>query len=128
MQLRTLALPWTTITVNTTSDTFFPSSGWMPAAGFDNLRATWESLGKVGNIEVAPAYQVANTTDDSSPESYAVLTPTGSTGVHFPTGAWHNSKGNTEDMQLVRIGWIARVSSAGEGSIRTGGSLDVKSL
>jgi len=128
MQIRTIALPWTTITVNTTTDTFFPSSGWSPAAGFDEARGTWESIAKIGNIEIAPAYQVANTTDDSSPSSFPVATPVGTTGVNWPSGAWHNAKPNTEDMQLVRTGWIARLTQAGEGTIRVGGSIDVKTL
>lgn len=128
MQIRTIALPWTTITVDTTTDTFFPSGGWMPAAGFDEARPTWEARGKIGNIEIAPAYQVANTTDDSNPSSFPVSTPVGTVGVVFPSGVWHNAKPNTEDMQLVRPGWIARLTSAGEGTFRVGGSIDVKTV
>jgi hypothetical protein len=109
MKIRTIQLPFMTLSTNSTSNLFLPATGWLPTDYITQMRPTWELRQANGNIQLSPAYQVADH-EDSPGTSTALATLTSSTGMQYPTG-WTDVSSSLGGKQLVRFGWIVNLTS-----------------
>jgi len=112
MSVRSIPLPFAMIASDSTSATFSPVTGWMSAAQISQLRAIWELVSLTSDIEVAPAYQVANVED--SPGTSAIITGSygTTTGMKYPS-TWKDVSSALDSQQLIRLGWLHKLGSAG---------------
>ena len=124
-KIRTLTLPWTTLITNVTSDAFYPATGWMPAAGVEEVRASIEVVERTNNLSVRCGYQVADVVDSASPGK-ALGSAVTDNGVSFGT-SFTNVTSDTQGKQLIRFGYLfANATSTSQSTGRVAGKLDVQ--
>ena len=112
MQTKGIPLSWSTVSVNSTSNSFLPFTGWMSNAGMSKVRCAFEIIGTIGDITVSPGYQIADHPD--SPGVAIALLTTFDTGddVYYP-GSWKDVTGDVDDTMLVRFGFVVKNASTG---------------
>ena len=123
MSTKRVPLPWTTVITASTTAEFVPATPWMEAADAIYGRAAWEMHNiSSSNMEVAPAWQIANTEDDPGGSADLDNIQT-ATGVYYPPSTaagsiakgWQDMLGNsaagTQDKMLVRFGWRVKIGS-----------------
>lgn len=126
---RSIALPWGLVAVDSTTVVFLAATGWMTADAVDAVRVTMEILGRTGNIQIAPAYQVADTQDDDTATSHDIRSALTANGVHFWSGVWKDAKPDTQGRQLIRFGWrVSLTSGAALGTATVGGKVDIQGM
>ena len=63
------------LTVASATVTYVTATGWLPAMGYQNVKALLELIDKSGNFSVSVGFQTA-ATDPTSPDSWAGLETT----------------------------------------------------
>ncbi len=120
--LKRIALPWTTIYASSETQEFLPAMPWMQASEFSSLRVTYEVRGRLGNLRVVPAFQVADV-EDTPISVTSCGTQTSSNGMVYPT-TWASP---TLNNQLVRLGWYVDNTSGTDLSMAPiAGVLEIK--
>ena len=117
MNIRTLGLPWATVSACTTTKGFCPVSQWMDPAEFQKIRATLELRATCGaNLDVAVGYQLADV-ENSPQEDWEVKTFSGPSGwksvagMHYPDRWDADIVAQAAGMQLVRFGFMVKLSA-----------------
>ncbi len=97
------APPTTLMTENDTTDIFISATPWMSAANIEKVRAAFEIEEVIGNLDVVPAYQVADFADNPG-SSTSVGTATNAAGYQ-DQGAYSDASSDTSSKRLIRFGW-----------------------
>ena len=115
MQISRVPLPWMTVYADDVDANacFIAATPWMEAAGVEWARTTFELRCPTGNIQVSPAWQVANTED--SPGSFKqLLSYKTLEDVYYPDD-WVDVKSDgtapTKSNLLIRFGWKVSLTS-----------------
>lgn len=121
----TIGMAWTLVQSAGTSDVFYPSTPWMDAGQVGKIRGTLEMAWHTGNAEVSLGYQTANVeTSQDSPLTVGSYATTD--GVLFPSG-FTDISGNTLGKQMVRIGWMVKLTSGTTQAFAyVGGKVDIQ--
>ena len=105
-----------TVFSTSTSPVFIPVTPWIEAADAQYARIAWEIAALNGNLEVTPAWQVADS-EDSPGASNALDNSQTGIDVYYPNG-WKtlitDGTAPTESNMLVRFGWICTLSSGSD--------------
>ncbi|GEM_PF-5018124 len=129
-KIRTLSTSWLTVFVDSTSEFFFPATGWMPAAGVEAARGSFEVISLTGLLSVTLGYQVADVIDDPgtvSPLDSAGLAARTTDGVTFGTDFDSGIGADTKGKQLIRWGVVAKNTSGTNPSTgRVSGKFDIQ--
>lgn len=116
MQVRRFPIPFLTLFATSTTAVFFPGTPWMESATVDELRVTWELIAANGDIEIAPAWQVANSEENpGATQTIVATTPyKDDPDVYFPV-SWLDAAGDatapTKSNLLVRFGFLVRLKT-----------------
>ena len=126
-QVRTVPLPWTTLTTaQSSSDEFHPSGGYMSAAAVASVRSVWELKQRTGNMSVTPGFELSNSEDDPSPIVVKVGTLQTSKAIQYPSD-WQSMAANTAGKQLIRPGWVVRNTAGTDlSTARVGGKVEIQ--
>ncbi len=114
---------------STTAALFHPSIGPMRTAGMKYVRfSRWELRGDTGDIEVAPAFQVAGDDDESLwASATAVAVGSYQSGDAVTTNTSFTDISASLTARLVRFGWLARNKSGTDiHQCRVGGNADLR--
>lgn len=118
MATNRVPLSWTTVWADNTTEAFIPATPWMEAADAQYARAAWEIHHIGADLQIQPAWQVADSED--SPGSTGLLHGAwkSGNGVYYPENGWQTlvsgSSADTDAKMLVRFGWkVKRSSGAG---------------
>lgn len=125
-KIHTIHLPFTMVeSASSTGDgTFFPGSPWMAAALVGKVRPTYELVYRTGNLTVAFAYQVCDV--ETSQASATYLTSYNASGVNFPSSGYYDISATTSTKQMVRFGWLVKLSTGSTQSFGyVGGSVAI---
>lgn len=116
MNTKRFPLTWMNVWADESANpSFIPAGPWIPTANAQYCRVMWEIHNIQSPLEVAPAWQVANT-EDSPGGVDQVVTPKTSVDVYYPDD-WKNmltATQSTKDNVLFRWGWwVKRTSGTG---------------
>ena len=103
MATRTIVFPNGLVSAKSMSDVFLPVTGWTSTNGLRGVRAALEMNGKIGNITVAPAYQVTNEPfDPGTSTSLANSAGLSADGFSYPSD-YDDPTSNTDGNQYECI-------------------------
>jgi len=125
VQTKSIPLSWSTVSADSTTNSFLPFTGWMSNAGMSKVRSAFEIIGTIGDITVSPAYQIADHPD--SPGVAVALLTTFDAGddVYYP-GSWKDVTGDVDDTMLIRFGFIVKnTSTSNVTTARVSGTMQV---
>ena len=111
MQVRRFPIPFMTLFATSTTEVFFPGTPWMESASVDELRAAWELISYNAQIEITPAWQVANSEENpGAVQTVLASSPYKSDpDVYFPVD-WRDASGDatapTKSNLLIRFGFL----------------------
>lgn len=118
MSTNRIPMAWMTVwATDDNTSVFHPTTPWIEAADVQFARTAWEISTIGAELEIAPAWQVANTED--VPGAFKQLVaPASTVDVRYPAD-WTNilgdptapSKGN----MLIRFGWQAKTTPTNPG-------------
>lgn len=127
MKVRTIPLPFATLTCNTTTATFLPVTGFVPTENITRLRQSWEVAQVTGNFQGVPAFQVANNNGQVTGSSYAIGSEQSTTGLKYAT-SWMDVTTHLGGYQLMRFGWlVSNTTAAVRSSGHVGGRIEAAS-
>ena len=119
MNTNRIPLPWMSIWASDDQTAIFhPATPWIQAADVQHVRAAWE-IGEIQpQVEVQPAWQVADTEDSPGAAKAIVSSPETAKNVYYPSD-WTDALGDgtapTKSNMLVRFGWLVKKSSMNAG-------------
>jgi hypothetical protein len=112
--------PVTLNSLGSTTDNFQACTDWVPVLDSTYARFSYELLATSNQVEIAPAYQVANYTDvdsDSLVRAVPDLTARSAVGITYGTtfATWYSTSGpdnsGDADYRLIRFGFVTRNAS-----------------
>jgi hypothetical protein len=109
--MRHITVPFTMVYADSTSNRFFPVTGWYKAVEIVRARGPYEVQARSGTMNFAWGYQL--TDDPSNPGTTGTLI---GSSVENPTAVQYPSGFTTIDSsgdQLIRFGWLAKLTGAG---------------
>lgn len=108
-----------------TSAVFLPKTEWAQAAGIKDARAYIEVIGIDGELEIAPAIQVADHPD--SPGAATAIGPYRTSNDVWYSDGWTLLTGQTDDSKLARFGWLVKLTNTGSpGAAWVQGTINVR--
>lgn len=127
MQVRRFPIPFLTVFAVSDAAVFFPGTPWMESASVDELRVTWELVSLTGDIELAPAWQVANSEENPGTSNTIATSPyKDAADVYFPTG-WKDAAGDgtapTKSNLLVRFGFLVKLKTGSTLAVANAGGV-----
>lgn len=107
-KIRTVNLPWTTVSTKSTSTTFYPATGWMPAGGVEQARANVELTGRTNDLVITLGYQTADVIDDPKTPVALANASRNADGIAFGSDFEDVASGTdgTKGKQLIRWGFM----------------------
>lgn len=106
-------LPWSMVSTDSTTEKFWPSSGWMPTQGVQRFRAEMEIRNIGTDMSVGPGYQVADCPKSPTATIYSI-NPGAQTanGLYFVGDSGYTSAGSEiKGKALVRFGWNVKLTT-----------------
>ena len=120
----TIGLPFTMVESVSGSEKFFPVTPWMTAANVGRVRPTCDVVYVTGNLTVAFGYQTCNV--ENSQDTAEEVGNFNTAGMAYPSAGFVDISANTAPKQMVRFGWITKLSSGTTQAFGyVGGSVDV---
>ena len=114
--MRTIPFNWTTLYADhVTTIIFVPVTGWLPASDLKEARLVFDLHALMGNFKCRPAFQTANSTDETPTPSTTTVnlgTYTSTAKVDFPVD-WKVLTSAIEGQQLIRFGFECLITEAG---------------
>lgn len=122
-QFQIVESPWGRFFTTSGTNVFVPTTRWVRAAPYTQLRCMFEMQAEDGDFAASAAYQTAD--DTANPDTAVAFgTARNAAGIEYPT-AYESISTAAGGSQAIRFGWMIKINSGTIGGASLAGEFEL---